>query len=122
MKLNLHLFVLGALIISGTSCGNSVSEIPEDCEPEFPDEQVTYENYVKNIVSANCTISCHRGGGTEGPGNFTTYEGLLATATERAFVFRVITDNADMPQDNAPLPKSTRDSLNVWVSNCFPER
>lgn len=122
MKILLCLFLFGAIILLFTACGNSVSEIPEDCEPEFPDAQITYDNYVKNVVSANCTISCHRGGSTEGPGDFTTYEGLLSAAVDRAFVFRVISDNADMPQDNAPLPESTRDSLNIWVNNCFPEQ
>jgi hypothetical protein len=27
-----------------------------------------------------------------------------------------------MPQGHAPLPKSTRDSLNIWISNCSPEK
>lgn len=122
MKPISHLFIYGTLVISGMACGDSVSEIPDDCEPAFPGEQVTYDNYVQNIVASSCTISCHRGGGSEGPGDFTTYEGLLSAATERTFVFRVITDNADMPKDNAPLPETTRDSLNIWVSNCFPEK
>lgn len=122
MKLIFQLFIFGTLVISGMGCGNSVSQIPEDCVPEFPDEQVTYDNYVQNIVAASCTISCHRGGSTEGPGDFRTYDGFIPYATKQSFVFRVITDNADMPQDNAPLPESTRDSLNVWISNCFPEQ
>lgn len=120
MKIQLYLFLLGTVFLY--ACGNSVSDIPEDCQPEFPEEDVTYNNYVRQVITTNCTISCHRGGGTEGPGNFTTYEGLLSAATDRSFVFRVITDNADMPQGNAPLPKSTRDSLNIWISNCFPEQ
>lgn len=122
MKIKLYLAAFGTFIVLSTACGNSVSEIPEDCEPEFPEENITYDNYVQNIVAANCTISCHRGGGSEGPGDFTTYNGLVSYAAERSFVFRVITENADMPKDNAPLPKSTSDSLNTWISNCFPEQ
>lgn len=121
-KSRLSLSITAILMFAMSGCGNSVSEIPEECEPEFPEENITYDNYVQNIVSANCTISCHSGGSSEGPGDFTTYEGLLDYASRRSFVFRVIEDNADMPQDNAPLPKSTRDSLETWVSNCFPEQ
>ncbi len=95
-------------------------EQPISCTPQFPDQNVTYENYVKNIVARHCTITCHKGGNTLGPGNFTTYAGLLAY-TQTSFFFRVVTDQADMPQGKPRLPKSTRDSLNIWLKNCTPE-
>ncbi|POY36934.1 hypothetical protein C3K47_07675 [Solitalea longa] len=93
---------------------------PSDCSPVFPDKQVTYNGYVKHIIAAHCTQSCHRGGNTLGTGNFTSYEGLKPFANDN-FYIRVVQDNADMPQGMAPLPKSTRDSLNVWLKNCIPE-
>lgn len=91
-----------------------------DCVPAFPDQSVTYENYVSSILAAHCTVTCHRGGNTAGTGDFTTYEGV-SLHTGDIFYYRVIQDNADMPEGNAPLPKAVRDSLNVWIRNCAPE-
>ncbi len=91
----------------------------EECFPEFPDMNVTYDNYVKDVLTRNCTV-CHYPGNSPGPGNFTTYEGIMALV-DGAFFYRVVSDQADMPQGNAPLPQSTRDSLNVWISNCAPK-
>jgi hypothetical protein len=91
----------------------------ENCNPMFPESNVTYINYVKNIISTHCTVTCHRGGNTLGPGDFTTFE-TLRPYTD-SFFFRVISNQADMPQGNAPLPKSTRDSLQIWINNCSPE-
>ncbi|MCO4293357.1 hypothetical protein NF867_10820 [Solitalea sp. MAHUQ-68] len=91
-----------------------------NCTPLFPDKQVTYNGYVKRIVATHCTITCHKGGNNPGPGNFTTYAGLRPFAND-IFYFRVVQDNADMPQGRAPLPKAVRDSLNIWLKNCIPE-
>lgn len=88
------------------------------CTPQFPNMKVTYNNYVKNIIARYC-ITCHQGGNSPGPGNFTTYNGVWLYAD--FFAVRVIQDRADMPQGNAPLPKSVRDSLNIWINNCSPE-
>ena len=88
------------------------------CTPQFPDMKVTYNNYVKKVITRYC-ISCHQGGNSPGSGNFTTYNGVRLYAD--FFALRVIQDRADMPQGNAPLPKSVRDSLNIWIRNCSPE-
>jgi hypothetical protein len=90
-----------------------------DCTPKFPDKNVTYDNYVKGVLAGHCT-SCHQGGKSPGTGNFTTYAGVLAHAD--FFLSRVISPNADMPQGMPQLPKSTRDSLNIWIYNCTPEK
>ncbi len=94
---------------------------PDNCIPVFPEQHVTYENYVRGILATHCTPTCHRGGNTPGTGDFTTYEGVLLHSGD-IFYYRVIQDNADMPQDNAPLPKDIRDSLNTWIKNCAPEQ
>lgn len=91
----------------------------QDCTPQFPGMNITHDNYVKKIISTHCT-SCHAGGNTQGPGNFTSYNGVKEHLGH--FQVRVIQDRADMPQGNTPLPKSTRDSLNMWISNCAPEK
>lgn len=90
----------------------------EECTPKFPDKQVTYNGYVKNVISTYC-LNCHSGGGP-GPGDFRTYSGLVEHT--HAWKIRVLPDNADMPQGNAPLPPSVRDSLSYWIDNCTPEK
>lgn len=92
----------------------------KDCTPQFPSMDVTYNNYVRNVIVTHCTETCHKGGNSLGPGNFTTYEGIKPYIGD-VFYYRVIQDQADMPQGKAPLPKPMRDSLNVWIKNCGPK-
>lgn len=112
------ILVAGVIFIYWGCTKTAVKPPANGCTPAFPHSNVTYNNYVSNIISAHCA-TCHNGGGI-GPGNFTTYSGVLPYVSQ--FSYRVISDNADMPQGNAPLPKSTRDSLNIWVQNCTPEK
>lgn len=125
-KTSYLLIVIGIILLYG--CGNNEADemLPdedpnqeEDCVPQFPDMNVTYNNYVKGIVTQYC-ISCHHAGNSTGPGDFTTYNGLLTYAERNSFYARVIQDGADMPQNAAPLPKAVRDSLDVWIQNCAP--
>ena len=125
-KTSYLLIVIGIILLYG--CGNNEADemLPdedpnqeEDCVPQFPDMNVTYNNYVKGIVTQYC-ISCHHAGNSTGPGDFTTYNGLLTYAERNSFYARVILDGADMPQNAAPLPKAVRDSLDVWIQNCAP--
>lgn len=124
MKIDYILFLTALTLLLG-ACENTAPEIaeehpePQDCTPQFPGMNVTYDNYVKKILSTNC-ISCHAGGNSPGLGNFTSYDGVKEHLSH--FQVRVIQDRADMPQGMAPLPKSTRDSLNIWISNCAPEK
>jgi hypothetical protein len=117
--------LLAAITILLSGCINTAPELIDvnngkpGCTPLFPDKNVTYDNYVKDILTHHCII-CHQGGNSPGTGNFTTYAGVLAYTD--FFNLRVIQDHADMPQGNAPLPKSTRDSLNIWINNCTPEK
>ena len=125
MKINGKAFIAAGITILLFECTNTAPETFDenqgqtDCTPLFPDKHVTYDNYVKKIISRYC-INCHHGGNSEGPGDFSTYNGVLPYTA--FFEFRVIQDRADMPQGNAPLPKSTRDSLNIWIKNCSPEK
>lgn len=118
------ILIAGFLVLSG--CTNMAPEIqPEDqgpvgCIPEFPDMDVTYDNYVKGILTRYC-IDCHHPGNSPGPGDFTNYNGILSYVGD-VFYYRVVQDLADMPQNNAPLPQAVRDSLYVWIKNCAPEK
>lgn len=98
----------------------AINDPGQVCTPQFPEMNITYNNYVKNVIARHCTETCHKGGNSLGPGNFTTYEGVKPYVGD-VFYFRVIQDRADMPQGKAPLPKEIRDSLNVWINNCSPQ-
>lgn len=122
---NMRLIVYIGLVVVYMGCSKMAPEFDtenssKNCTPQFPEMTVTYNNYVKNVITRHCTETCHKGGNTLGPGNFTTYEGVKPYAGD-VFYYRVIQDHADMPQGKAPLPKSTRDSLNVWIKNCAPK-
>ena len=125
MKIKVKISIAGiTLLLWG--CINMAPEMliedpdADGCIPQFPEFNITYENYVKEIVTHYC-IECHYTGNSPGPGDFTSYEGLKLY-TGDLFYFNVIQDQASMPQGNAPLPKSTRDSLNIWLQNCTPEK
>lgn len=116
--------IVAVILLSGIaalyySCVKTAPEPVNTCSPAFPGSVVTYNGYVSKIISTHCTTTCHNGSGV-GPGNFTTYNGVLPYVSQ--FPYRVIPDNADMPQGNAPLPKEIRDSINIWVQNCAPEK
>lgn len=108
------------------ACSNMASEVADEpdntpgdiCTPEFPGMDVTYENYVGSILNQYC-IECHYTGNSPGPGDFSSYRGVLPYTDQ--FFLRVIPDNADMPQNRAPLPKAVRDSLMLWIRNCAPQ-
>ncbi|WP_163715116.1 lipoprotein [Mangrovibacterium lignilyticum] len=118
--------LLIGIVIFLAGCSNSASEFESEidgnpsneCTPEFPGMDVTYNNYVAGVLNMYC-IECHHTGNSQGPGDFSTYSGVLPYVDK--FFVRVIPDNADMPQGNAPLPKAVRDSLNVWIRNCAPQ-
>ena len=114
MKIKSKILIAGITLL----LWGCINMAPPGCIPQFPDKNITYDNYAKNILARYC-IDCHHGGKSPGLGNFTTYNGVLLHAD--FFSLRVIPDNADMPQGNAPLPKSIRDSLNIWLYNCTPE-
>lgn len=114
-------FIISMGTVFYLSCTRIAPEAPDttngNCTPKFPGQEVTYNNYVKHILATYCTPTCHNGGST-GPGDFRTYKGVLPYTSQ--FYYRVIQDKADMPQGNAPLPQTIRDSLNIWLQNCTP--
>lgn len=124
MKTGFKLWIVGILLL-GWGCEHTAPEMEDEipdvqtCTPQFPGMNITYDNFVKNILSQHC-ISCHAGGNSPGTGNFSSYNGVKPHLDQ--FFVRVIQDRADMPQGKAPLPKSTRDSLNIWIANCAPEK
>jgi hypothetical protein len=120
-QIKLILFI-GLLILGCTKMAPefAIDDSGQDCTPQFPEMEVTYNNYVRNVIVSHCTESCHKGGNSLGPGDFRTFEGLKPYVGD-VFYYRVVQDRADMPQGKAPLPKAIRDSLNIWIKNCGPQ-
>ena len=121
-KMASHCKVIFCLVLFD-HCTKMATESPNAgsggmCSAAFPEKQVSYNGYVKQIISSYCTNSCHNGDALA-PGDFRTYQGILPYVQQ--FYFRVIQDRADMPQGDAPLPRTIRDSLNIWIENCAPE-
>ncbi|MGQ7869784.1 hypothetical protein [Sunxiuqinia sp. sy24] len=122
MKNPILICLVGLVALFG-SCENTAPEIvpedpdPMDCVPQYPEMDITYTNYVKEIMTQYC-VECHHQGNSQGPGDFSTYNGVSQYLG--SFNARVLSSNADMPQGNAPLPQSIRDSLTVWIANCAP--
>jgi hypothetical protein len=119
MKNLFGLLLICALLLFSRACTRAALESPlsKPCVAHFPGENVTYEGYVKGIMSTYCTRSCHVGDASA-PGDFRTYQGIQPYIG--GFVSHVIGDGADMPLGDAPLPQSIRDSLNIWIRNCAP--
>jgi hypothetical protein len=124
MKILVSFCVITLAAVLYLSCTRTAPESPDamngnGCTAQIPDMHVTYDNYVRGVLTTYCTPSCHNGGSLA-PGDFRTYQGVRPYLSQ--FYYRVIQDRADMPQGNAPLPKSIRDSLNAWIKNCAPEQ
>lgn len=116
------LTVLG--LAAGAGCSKTAPESPNaknngSCSPEFLGDTVTYDGYVRHVLITYCTPNCHNGG-PFAPGDFRTYQGVRPYTGQ--FIYRVIGAQADMPLDMAPLPETIRDSLNIWIKNCAPEK
>ena len=84
-------------------------------------EEITYTNYVKNIVQLNC-LSCHvpgyNGDGTPaGNRNFTTYSGVKQAVDEGHFKAHVIDGIAPtMPYGLPELSQEIKDTLTIWIN------
>jgi len=105
------------------------------------DDQITrYESEdpevaeVKSIIDQTCSYSgCHDGAGGIGPGDYTTYEGMLRDLESGSFANRVIDmkDNPSrgMPPDASVYPQTLQDDLSptqleiitCWLQEGFPK-
>jgi len=122
--------------LSVIACNSDVIEPAEGC-----DLQVTrYESEdpavaeIKGIIDQTCSYSgCHDGAGGIGPGNYTTYEGMLRDLEDGSFAARVIDvrDNPSlgMPPDKSVYAQSQQDDLTpvqlevitCWLQEGFPK-
>jgi hypothetical protein len=89
---------------------------------------------VKDIINETCAYAgCHDGAGGIGPGDYSTFDGLLEDLENGSFASRVITQKDNpvigMPPDKSVYPESQQDSLSTvqleiitcWLQEGFPE-
>jgi len=111
------------------ACSSDVAEPAEACENLV----ATYNDNVKEIIDLTCAYTgCHVNGGN-GPGNYSTFEGLRPFTDNGSFAIRVI-DEADnttrgMPPNMSSYPESRQDDLSAeqmeiimcWIAAGYPE-
>ena len=112
------------------ACNSDVIEPAEGCDLV----EASYSTNVKAIIDQTCSYSgCHDGAGGIGPGNYSSYDGILRILEDGSFAARVITQKDNpalgMPPDRSVYPESQQDSLSTtqleiitcWLQDGFPE-
>ncbi len=134
LSLLLSPWLLLAGLMNFNAC--TADELPPPPPPAECDTlQVTYVNYAKPIIDESCAYTgCHDGLGGIGPGDYTTYDGLLPVLNGGQFKNRVFDRRDDpvigMPPDKSVYPESLKDDLTsseldllrCWMEAGFPEQ
>lgn len=126
-------FILLLCFTGFIACDNV--ELPPPETPAFCDnlDEPFYNTNVKQIIDESCAYAgCHINGGI-GPGNYSTYSGMLTDLQSGSFRARVI-DQIDnpaigMPPDQSVYTESIKDDLTqeeleiiqCWLDAGFPE-
>lgn len=72
-----------------------------------------YSTDVKSIIETNCAVSgCHVSGGS-GPGNFTVFANVQASASQ----IKSNTQSGSMPKNGSKLPQAQLDAIACWVDD-----
>ena len=124
-------FFLLSLCLS--SCTNDV--LPPPDKPGFCDSiMASYNTNVKAIIDESCAYSgCHDGSGGIGPGNYSSYSGILPVLESTSFRNRVLVQKDDvglgMPPNASVYTQSKKDDLTeaelqiieCWLNAGHPE-
>jgi len=111
---HLFLFLVISSLLSFQACKDKEDDMPAG---ECPDEALTYEGRVKEIINLNCAISgCH--GDNTSPGLFTDYNGLEFYITSGQFATRVLEQRSMPPAPNRLSTKDYND-LKCWAEGGY---
>lgn len=103
-----------------SSCTKDKIVIVESSCPE----EVAYSIQVKQIIDETCAYADCHDGGSNAPGDFTSYSRMESFLTENKFVRRTI-DLRDMPPSNSSGPKSlTQEQLDMlicWIEGDYKD-
>jgi len=131
MRLLISLF-LGFIFFLGFQTACTTDRLPEPEPPELCDTlQVSYNLQVREIINTNCSFAGCHSGGTQAPGNYTTFAGLEPFLTEREFE-RFVIDLRNDPDLGMPpnwetnpgpqdLTPEEFDIVSCWVEAGYPE-
>jgi uncharacterized membrane protein len=114
-----HLLPVFVLLVGLGAC---TKDNVEDLTPPgntCDTDGVTYENTVKDIMTANCTV-CHSPTGTANWLDLTTYQGVKNTVDNGLFNQRVLVLK-DMPP-SGPLSVCEQSKLTQWIADGAPEK
>jgi hypothetical protein len=125
------LFALACLL---PACTNDELPAPEPQNTCDTLSVNTYQNGVKALIEKTCAYAgCHDGGSGIGPGNYTSYQGLLPYLNNGSIYNRVIEQATNpaigMPPNKAIYEESKQDDLTpaeleimrCWLLSGFPE-
>lgn len=87
-------------------------------------DEVTYNNYVKNVIDNNC-VACHATVPVFGaPMSLTTYADVKDAILNRGLLNRISRAQGEsgmMPLGGTRLPQATIDKIRDWAENGFQE-
>jgi hypothetical protein len=85
-------------------------------------ENITYSSFVKPIIERNC-VSCHNSSLASGNVNMESYGGLTVQIENGRFLGAIdhLPGFTPMPQGGTKLSKCTIETIELWISNGYPE-
>ena len=117
-------------LMTFNSCSKDQLDPPGGCDTMMP----TYNTNIKDIINQSCAYSgCHDGVGGIGPGDYTSFQGLMSDIQSGNFTDRTINQRENpskgMPPNESVYPESRQDDLSpiqldiiiCWIQNGFPE-
>jgi hypothetical protein len=111
----MKLLFLGLLSLVLFSCVYNVKK--ESLPAPIITQEITYTNYVKNVISESGCLNCHSGAFPAANRDYTTYTGLMQSVNDGNFKKRVIDGvQPTMPLGSPELNQTTKDSLTTWIN------
>ena len=115
--------LLAALIVP--ACGDDEEPTPSNCNTE----DITYDNFVGDVLRNSCTFSGCHSAGNMAVGDLTTYDGASNFMFEDKMItsLRRTGESLPMPRDTAtgnagtPLPDCTIDKIEAWLDAGKPQ-
>jgi len=130
MKVTLAVLVsAGAITIAACTNESKENITPDNSGNNCDSTGITYSNYVKSVIDANCATSgCHDPGTQSSGYNLSTYAGVLNVAqTSRqgtSLLLGVINHQSGftaMPESLPKLDVCTINKITAWVNNGEPQ-
>jgi mono/diheme cytochrome c family protein len=115
----LFLFTTGLASVSCSKEGEYISDRQVFADPSITEQNVTYENFVKPLLTKNCA-TCHGNGGSAQAWwlNTNSYDNAASFANQISYT---INSGTMPPPPKFPFSQHDRDLMVAWVSRGMPE-